>query len=199
MQEESIRMDRRYSSSSSSTATETAKKAAIGNALNSSIRFRNANSNGLSSSSSDSTVSPSHRKSFPSTSDVGSSFNSTNQVITLNSTSHFHFHFSLSTFRQRARTFFFASISGSRSITSRFVFTFIVLSNQNSTRLMSRWASAGNTISMFNNNFIARIEQKISTRRPHGDTSEMNFCFHVVRDRFLAFFPFPTSTTLLES
>jgi hypothetical protein len=66
-------MDRRYSSSSSSaaTATETAKKASIGNALNSSIRFRN----GLSS---DSTVSSHHhhRKSFPSTSDVGSSFNS---------------------------------------------------------------------------------------------------------------------------
>lgn len=68
------RMDRRYSSSS---ATETAKKASIGNALNGSIRFRN----GLSS---DSTVSSSnhHRKSFPSTSDVGSSFNSTTQVIT---------------------------------------------------------------------------------------------------------------------
>lgn len=78
-------MDRRYSSSSSPTATETAKKAAVGNALNSSIRFRNANnSNGLSTSTSDSTVSPSYRKSFPSTSDVGSSFNSTNQVITLN-------------------------------------------------------------------------------------------------------------------
>lgn len=78
-------MDRRYSSSSSSTATETAKKAPIGNALNSSIRFRN----GLSS---DSTVSANHRKSFPSTSDVGSSFNSTTQVIiiiTIKAISHF--------------------------------------------------------------------------------------------------------------
>lgn len=70
-------MDRRYSSSSSSTATETAKKAAVGNALNGSIRFRN----GLSSDSTG--LSPNHRKSFPSTSDVGSSFNSTMQVITL--------------------------------------------------------------------------------------------------------------------
>lgn len=63
-------MDRSYSSSSSSTATETAKKAVINNAMRS--------RNGLSMDST--TVSPSHRKSFPSTSDIGSSFNGTNQV-----------------------------------------------------------------------------------------------------------------------
>lgn len=67
-----IKMDRRYSSSSSSTATETAKKVA----MNNSIRYRN----GLSSDSTISSSVTSHRKSFPSTSDVGSSFNSAVQV-----------------------------------------------------------------------------------------------------------------------
>lgn len=68
-------MDRRYSSSSSIATAETAKRSS---AINSSIRLRN----GLSSSSTatDPTTVSSvaaanhHRKSFPSTSDVGSSF-----------------------------------------------------------------------------------------------------------------------------
>lgn len=152
-------MDRRYSSSSSSTATETAKKAAIGNTLNSSMRLRN----GLST---DSTVSPSHRKSFP-TSDVGSSFNSTTQVRAIT------YFLLLSTFRQRQHRIKQISIShliSWRSITSSdccyflfscsilFHFPFKFLSD-----MMSRGHKPQHTVQNCFNDFISTNERRLDT------------------------------------
>lgn len=66
-------MERRYSSSSSSIATETTAKRS--SAINSSIRLRNGLSTERDSPSTTvSLAATNHRKSFPSTSDVGSSF-----------------------------------------------------------------------------------------------------------------------------
>lgn len=171
----SRRMDRRYSSSSSSTATETAKKAAIGNALNSSMRLRN----GLSST--DSTVSPSHRKSFPSTSDVGSSFNSTIQVraITL--------FLLLSTFRHRLELSIDRSLDLSEinNIFSYFLcLRFYFVSHSNSFPI---WCPVGNS-SATPTKMFHQIHET-TWYGPHGDTSQMNFYFHVVSLHF-AFFCF---------
>lgn len=132
-------MDRRYSSSSSSTATETAKKVA----MNSSIRYRN----GLSSDSTVSSSTPSHRKSFPSTSDVGSSFNSSTQVR--RSQQHF-IHFTSFTFdiSPSANT-----PRPSPNLFAKFLVMIFIVFIQQHRRTMSRGHAATPTTHV--NNFIA--------------------------------------------
>lgn len=140
-------MDRRYSSSSSSTATETAKKVA----MNNSIRYRN----GLSSDS----TTASHRKSFPSTSDVGSSFNSTTQVRNRQHFTHF--------------TSFTFDDSPSAEIKLREISLddFSLFYIQRLRRTMSRGHAAIPTTLMLTISFRSNERRDRKLLWPHGDTS----------------------------